>query len=391
MSAALAWRAMIEYTDKVFGKIKVLNVTEARANFANVLGDSDSHYIITKNNKPLRVIINHAEYETLRRVGEAAGNQGLTTHEGSPVDHLVEAFTREAAKDAVLMEKAQESSRAAPAVKTFENPVKGILETNIALSKTEKTKPKKPLPKPLSESPLLANTQADSKEESELASRQTLLASQGAFERDDEDYFYSASGDVSDTTDVLIEPDDFIESESSQEHGARSVSTEPPKAQAAPVISPSQHMTPEESEYFQKYKKLYESAGIATGNEQDDKEFEKRLQQKYAALYAESNKGQDVAPEPVVLNQNEVAGNMQRQEIQNFEPSPRDRAQIDEEEDGPQNYFTDTAEDEAAGLPSLKELLKDLEEEKLSGEDVNVEDGLDERDIDDLIERITQD
>ncbi|MBF0104855.1 MAG: type II toxin-antitoxin system Phd/YefM family antitoxin [Deltaproteobacteria bacterium] len=64
---------MIEYTDKYLGKVRVLNVTEARASFAAVLSDHGYNYIITKNNKPLRVLIDYEDLEQLTTHNQKAG------------------------------------------------------------------------------------------------------------------------------------------------------------------------------------------------------------------------------------------------------------------------------------------------------------------------------
>lgn len=50
---------MFEFFDDRLGRIKVVNVTEARASMASIMNDKDFTYIITKNNRPVRVVINY--------------------------------------------------------------------------------------------------------------------------------------------------------------------------------------------------------------------------------------------------------------------------------------------------------------------------------------------
>jgi len=56
---------MFEFEDSKLGPVKIINVTEARSNIAAIMMDKEFNYIITKNNKPIRVIIN---YEAYRKV-----------------------------------------------------------------------------------------------------------------------------------------------------------------------------------------------------------------------------------------------------------------------------------------------------------------------------------
>lgn len=57
---------MFELRDSKLGKVKIINITEARQNMASIMNDSDFNYVITKNNKPIRVIINYDEYKSNR-------------------------------------------------------------------------------------------------------------------------------------------------------------------------------------------------------------------------------------------------------------------------------------------------------------------------------------
>ena len=50
---------MFEIDDPKLGKIKFINITEARAQIAAITQDKECSYVLTKNNKPIRVIVNY--------------------------------------------------------------------------------------------------------------------------------------------------------------------------------------------------------------------------------------------------------------------------------------------------------------------------------------------
>lgn len=58
--------AMFEIEDSKFGKIKVVNITEARASMASIMTDKTYNYVITKNNRPIRIIVNFETYKKLQ-------------------------------------------------------------------------------------------------------------------------------------------------------------------------------------------------------------------------------------------------------------------------------------------------------------------------------------
>lgn len=65
---------MFEFEDEKLGRVKVVNVTEARSSMASMMGDKDSNYIVTKNNKPIRIVVS---YETFKKA--------LSTHNPTSV------------------------------------------------------------------------------------------------------------------------------------------------------------------------------------------------------------------------------------------------------------------------------------------------------------------
>lgn len=57
---------MFEIKEQHLGELKFYNVTEARANFADVLkGDVPS--VITRHGKPVKAIIDYSEWSELRK------------------------------------------------------------------------------------------------------------------------------------------------------------------------------------------------------------------------------------------------------------------------------------------------------------------------------------
>lgn len=97
---------MLELEDAKLGKVKVVNVTEARQNIASIMSDRESNYVITKNNKPIRVIVN---YETYRKSQEALHKKGRFAEPSKEVLGFLE--TREAELKSQLESPRQEKPR----------------------------------------------------------------------------------------------------------------------------------------------------------------------------------------------------------------------------------------------------------------------------------------
>ena len=146
------------------------------------------------------------------------------------------------------------------------------------------------------------------------------------------------------------------------------------EAKKEPVFVQEEEMTPEEREYFQKYRKLYErpvveeiipepaiqtKALVETPVVYDEvaREVEKRLAKKWGNPGEERPASYAVRPSATVAVEEEP-----------ISENPSENSE----------------------LPSLKDLLKDLEHEKLSGDDADPK-NLDKDDIDNLIHRITHD
>ncbi len=73
---------MFEIQDERLGKLKIFNVTEARANFADVLREGTAKVVVTRHGRPTKILLSYEEY--LGLLG-AAGTPtaGITIPEGN--------------------------------------------------------------------------------------------------------------------------------------------------------------------------------------------------------------------------------------------------------------------------------------------------------------------
>ena len=60
---------MFEIQDEKLGKLKIFNVTEARANFATVLKEHHAKVVITNHGRPTKILIPYEEYASLMKLG----------------------------------------------------------------------------------------------------------------------------------------------------------------------------------------------------------------------------------------------------------------------------------------------------------------------------------
>lgn len=54
---------MFDFEDSKFGRVRIISVTEARANIAAIMADTECNYVITKNNKPVRAIVSYEVFK----------------------------------------------------------------------------------------------------------------------------------------------------------------------------------------------------------------------------------------------------------------------------------------------------------------------------------------
>ena len=54
---------MFEFEDSKLGRVKVVNITEARSAIAAIMKDKEFNYVIMKNNKPVNYVAGEVGYE----------------------------------------------------------------------------------------------------------------------------------------------------------------------------------------------------------------------------------------------------------------------------------------------------------------------------------------
>lgn len=77
---------MFEMDDSKLGKLKVYNVTEARANFASVLREKDAKVVVTWHGRPFKVLVDYQEYSELlqKKLGTLVTETVASTPVASP-------------------------------------------------------------------------------------------------------------------------------------------------------------------------------------------------------------------------------------------------------------------------------------------------------------------
>lgn len=292
------------------------NVTEARANFADVLSDTHVSYVVTKNNKPVRAIIDYEDFVLLRKSQQSQNfSENLESDDFQQMG-LPRPDRRQRSKSRV----------------------RGLLDTHQELLKQKLSFEESPVSQPI-EVKIQEETFVQKK-----AAVQSELPAEDYFQSSDEDY--------------LISPDE-IEMQGEKPGTATRIEqpkVEPPKVELPkPPQAPVVQKSPEEQEYFDKYKKLY---GAAEPEEELPEDLDRQVEERVEQLLKPKLSQPMTQPEIDVT--------------QKFKSDPKPAAT-------PQN-----------NMPSLKDLLRELDNEKLSIIDDDEELALDDE-IDDLIHRITQD
>lgn len=393
---------MFESVNKSRVQVKHVNVTEARANFATILSDTAAHYIITKNNKPQRVIINFEDFKAL---------QGLTDETEQAPEAAV--FDEPSASDT------DKSKRIKPA-----KAIKGIIAQQFELSQQQAVEPSFE-----DEDFSIDKIKALSPEEKLTYAAPITAAETAPLDVLEESPLEIAAFATEDAA-LTVEGDYFQNAEEPAGlEGAAAAPQEPVVADeplAATEESPPADelvaRTPEEEEYFRRYRKLYENhsqaptvseaswtmlpdpapprqseaADTSAADEilrQQEEAYQQMRSELEAAAKAARAKAEEFIPPPApemsapastaefrgwndsfALSSGAIAP-----PIMESAPPPTASPVIDSapaDDGGSEN------------LPSLQELLKELDKERLSGEEGEA---LDNKDIDDLISRITSD
>lgn len=261
---------MFEFDDEKLGPVKVVNVTEARSSMASLMGDGDFNYIITKNNKPVRVVVS---YETFKKAMAPGANPPGVSSSGV--------------------------SRSANKVPEFKDSLKGLIQ-----SKERDLKEREAI---VAAASVVAEVQETALEET--------VPQEGA----EESTFPAIDLEETGTNDNQggVSPPSYV-----------TVSTPPPN-----------------SDYFNRFKKLYETP-------RHDSLFQAKNSSPNTSIKATGSS------EPVVTHQPIPSP-----------PTPNRRPHANSD------------------LPSIQDLLSELEQEKLIGEE---EDGLNSNQVNQLLNRINK-
>lgn len=392
---------MFEFTDKTKKKIKVINVTEARGNFAAILSDNESHYIITKNNKPQRVIIGFEDFKRLQGevaadLAESSAQEAATPDAGGPRKPRLSPSVR--GMIAAQIELSQQNEKPAPEIpadfslenveaaprKLDENDFNDFQDASSGADETDLDTEEN------AQQPVIS---APAQETAVLPEPQDF--EDGAGGDGDGDYFDSGAGEddfalnpkvpaptveesvIDANREALIQDDGIVPS--------------PAVAKASPESEAPVARTPEEEAYYRRYRKLYEGypptfseierkiPTIAAPEAKPPRVFQEPFFQ--PAPSAPVNDPEPAAPPPVVSKPSEPRGFDDSFAMSLVSEDERRLLGMEPPEDSALAKGDD-------GLPSLQELLRDLDKQRLTGEEPHP---LDARDIDDIINRITSD
>lgn len=320
-------------------KIKYINVTEARARFATIVGDKTSFYVITKNSKPKRVVVNYDDFLILQNFEE--GKTSL------------------------------EEGRVIPNQLIQGTPAIGLSEQSP--KKKSKMTPEHPVVKGL------------------LKERMEQGGIEGDYfggETEDHDEDEALVKNPAEISDEDFDAADLNEQNSGQETKSKELEIESEekkdpiadKGEEAFLKNLEEKHSPEERDYFLRYRKLYESLDPSRNQSRHGL---KRLPQKSLPLRQKSPHHEPLSLEDI---EKQVQESFQVEAgLKEVSPSAQKKDLFVENfGNAADSPFSEGQE----GLPSLQDLLEDLEQEKLSEEE---EDSLDEQEINELINRITSD
>lgn len=357
---------MFEFDNNKSGKVKVLNVTEARAHFSELLGDLSAHYVITKNNKPLRVVISYQEYQQI-------------------TDWLKE---NDVDLNSAL---APSSEQAVKPRKKSQTRVKGLLETHRQMQEEKLQKPKKskssrttPAPEVDDEKKKLIEKLLGGGEQDYFADdvvEDEIVEAPIPQEIKPEETYQQIKNQIQE--EELLDTSDFDDSDFDwEEKKAPEPVVKPQKEPSVDFKAESQDVddgvSSEQKEYFEKYKKLYQSLGV-----QPEEKEEKIVPQPKKEPGIDFSRGfenevQESADDLVDWNDEDP-----------FEKELKAKL---EQTQSRERVTQSQKKEQKSDLPSLKDLLQELEDEKLSGDDSeDNQKNINEGDIDDLIHRITND
>lgn len=377
---------MLEFTNKAKNRIKVINVTEARGNFATILSDTESSYVITKNNKPQRVIVN---YEDFKRWQDAEGA----------------ALLPSTAADAGEEDKnRQRRPKTSPAVR-------GMIAAQFEVSHQAEERPVRSeapaesldvfLPLPSEEAP-----PAD--EEGVLLSAppqepDDVVATDDTIDLDTSDYFTDEQGEdapLSPQSEVRAGGADVAREVAAETRDAVAASNALVAVQARDdgIAEAPQGKTPEEQEYYKRYRKLYENFQYApvfterrTTRSAPEDDINLEILSREAAREMILNEMPEVATVdvlPPAAPALEASADFNDSFAMSLVSEEERRVLGVKPPEAPHPESPPVVPAPEEGLPSLQQLLRDLDSQQLSGDESRP---LDAKEIDDLINRITSD
>jgi len=133
---------MFEFDDSKFGKIKVVNITDARSSMASIMNDRTCSYVITKNNRPIRVVVN---FETFRRLQGTPSRSSKTQDQKENKD-TIKGLIQTRDKDIKSRRQPAMGGLLEPSTQTKEVKTKEIVKTEEVVQK-----PAPPPPPPTQE------------------------------------------------------------------------------------------------------------------------------------------------------------------------------------------------------------------------------------------------
>jgi len=299
-------------------KIKYINITEARACFSTIVGDKTSFYVITKNSKPKRVVVNYNDFLLL---------QSLHSTSMPAVQQTPSSI------DQGLAETPKKKAKTTPEHPT----VKGLLKERMEQGGIE------------------GGDYFGGEGEGDLYHGEEDALVENPAEISDGDFEKDEEKNLSDSSRGTPEGDIFQQSLDQKEEEKKEDDDE------TFLKDLEEKHSPEERDYFLRYRKLYESLDPSRNRSHHGL---KKLPPRQEALSLEDIEKQ--------VQESFQVGAMQESPLKKTSPQKQDSFAVEEKE----------------GLPSLQDLLEDLEQEKLSDEE---EDSLDEQEINELINRITSD
>lgn len=424
---------MLEYTDKI-GKVKVINVTEARANFATVLSDDDSFYIITKNNKPKRVIITYEDFEILKKIknGEDFVLGNIEERPKKEVSAKQEK-QKTISKQQKTTQKVSEKNEVSGEDPVMNSALKGLLASRVEQSQNKK----EPIKHEIKQDD--TKNKIDPDELQRQIDALTLSNEEDVLSNDSENYFLTSDDDLDDLNENIssvesqepkndelsavesdgdeqeisdvVEEEEFIIEEPQVDNMEHDLDFTD-ENQTNPIeedIEKQMHQnedstdttakmrTPEEEEYFKKYRKLYEKTAL-------EKEASKEDQKDIVGVELENNENEKIEVEMQNVQNSTVTFEDQSHqkvpekntisELKSLDSSKKIENTINEKSISEKSIKIERVvpeqveEDKNEDLPSLQELLKDLDDENLIGSD---EYNLEDDDINDLITRLNND